>query len=276
MPYQYVHRTRLKAVAGVTSTAHDSILDFLAGEVSKSITQYAGHVFQPRTQQRFYTARAAGSLYLPDDLLSVSELAVDTSGGYAYGTVISSGGYLLGPYNATAEDPPRPYYELDIRSSATATLPTHARGVRITGSYGYYDVREDVAATIATAVAASTTSLPLNTATAVHPGQTLLIGAEQVLVKEITAASNALVERAAHGTSATSYSSGQAIQAYTYPVVAEACLFQVLQDFRVKDAPGGVEGVGEFSQPYREEFVRGGLHPFVRRSLDQFRTPVIA
>lgn len=53
----------------------------------------------------------------------------------------------------------------------------------------------------------------------------------------------------------------------TPPVIGEACMAQVLLEFRGKDAPGGEIGGGEFAQAISA----AGLHPFVRRMLAPYR-----
>lgn len=54
--------------------------------------------------------------------------------------------------------------------------------------------------------------------------------------------------------------------------VKEACLFQVAQQMRAKDAPLGVSGNDDIGQTVRLT----GLHPVTRRLLEPYRRPTVA
>ena len=62
--------------------------------------------------------------------------------------------------------------------------------------------------------------------------------------------------------------------ATTPDVINRACLFQVSQEFRTRNAPLGVQGSGEFATEVRSI----GLHPFVKRLLSNgpYRRMVVA
>ena len=56
-------------------------------------------------------------------------------------------------------------------------------------------------------------------------------------------------------------------------MVDRAALYQCMQDYRAKDfMPAGISGGEPFGT--QRPTMAGGLHPFVRRSLDVFRKPV--
>ncbi len=276
---RYVNRTVLKSALGInaTSTSANDRLDDAAEAVSRLFDQHVGYAFGPSSGTRDYTAKEATCLYLDRPLLAVDALRT-ASDGTTFGTTMTTADYWLAPYNATVESPRRPFWGIETRASATAVFPTTRRSVRIVGTWGYFDERITSTATLATDITSNTTTIQLNGATALHPGQTILMGAERMLVTQTPASasgvhtSNINVRRAMDGTTNSTHSSATSIQVYEYPVVDRLALYQAQMDYRALDAPLGMTG----GMPDGGSRVNaaGGLHPFVQRRLnDSFRTP---
>lgn len=276
----YVNRDLLKDALAVTSTADHDQLDAVIEHVSREFERETHTWFYPRTQTRAYTALES-SRVLVNDLLAITALRTDDDRNDSYETTWATANFYLAPANATLEQPPKPYWEIKLKNNSTRTFPVGVRlGVQVLGSFGWYDERDNASAAFATLANSTQLTIDVTNATAIKPGHTILVGSEQMFVQEVaTAAAPAsggtlTVQRAVNGTSAATYSSGQAIQVYRYPVVERLALWQAERDYRAKDSPMGIVGGRDFSQEMHVEPGHGGLHPFVRRSLHLFRTPV--
>lgn len=244
MSARYVGRAAFKAAMGITDTDDDAQIDAVLESVSRQVDQWTNRQYQPVVQTRYYAPRSAVSL-LVDDLLAVTALATDEDGDRVYETSWAATDYDLEPVNARLESPPRPYTRLEVSPDGDYLFPSIARGVRIAGTWGYYDVRTTVSVALAEALDASETGVDVASGAAFDVGQTILIDSEQM---EITAiSSNTLtVRRGVNGTTAATHNSGLSVDIYTYPVIERAVLIQSSRIFRRKDAPFGTVGSPEF------------------------------
>ena len=252
--------------------------------VSREIDGYCGFQFYPSSGIRYYRPEQSTYLNLDYPLVNIDAIALDTNADSSYESTLNATSYYTVPYNATEQSPPEPIWaiELRTRANASAVFPRAvARGVRITGTWGYYNQRTGASAKPATAIDTTAVVWDMTGASDLHPGQTILVDSEQVFVERnalsgsATAATSGQikVKRARNGTVGATHSSNSTIEIYEYPIVDRACLFQAEMDYRAKDAPLGIAG-GDMSggQPLRAP---GGLHPFVRRMLDHFRSPTV-
>lgn len=278
---RYVDRDTLKNALSIpaSTTGDHALLDAAIESVSRLIDDYCGFPFAPSSGVRHYTALGSERLYLDMPLLALDMLRTDTSGNADYNTTWTSSDYYLTPYNASAETPPRPFWEIEVRPNATAAFPARARrGVQLTGTWGYYDQRANTTATLATAVNATAVTLALNGATALHAGQMILMDSERMLVTQTPASatgahtSGVTVTRGVNGTTGAAHTSGATIQVYEYPIVSQAAMFQAQMDFRAKDSPMGTAGGEVFGT--QRSFAAGGLHPFAKNMLTGFRKPI--
>lgn len=278
MAHWYTNRDMLKRAFGMpdSATADHAQLDAVIEAVSRSFERHTGRWFYPKLSTLYFSSEDAVCLPLPgSDLLEITALAVDASGVGTYDSSFSASDYYLKPYNARELSPPEPYWVIETKPLSSAYFPVCIeRGVRITGKWGYYDEHESVSAYPKAAVDSTQKSIVVQNCTAVHPGQTLLVGSEQVFISEVATSSGTSgtlsVKRGQEGTTATSYASGQALEVYRYPLIERLALYQAQQDFRAKDAPMGFSGgARDFQQQMRPG--AGGLHPFVARELDHFR-----
>lgn len=137
MPSTYCTIEQLKARLGlqVADTRDDEALEQIIEAVSRMIDAECG--------TRFYVAAAPETRYfstgnfdevLVDDLLSVAGLVTDTGDG-TYSTTWLTTDYVLAPYNAAAEG--RPYWRIERSVGGEQTFSPTARGVRVTGDWGY-------------------------------------------------------------------------------------------------------------------------------------------
>lgn len=280
----YVNRDDLKSALTIpASTTRDHAhLDGAVEAISRLLDDYLGFHAYPSSGVRYYTPTGGTRLRLDYPLLAVDTIQHSSDGGSTYGSTMTTADYYLQPDNATEESPPRPFWEVVIRPNATSSAAGFpkgiTRGTKITGTWGYFNQTANSSATLATALAVGTTTIKINISTALHPGQTILMGSEQMfLTRTPTSATGSItstvdVLRAQNGTVGATHSCATTIAVYTYPIIERAALYQAEQDYRGKDAPFGNVG----GQPGGGQSISIGLHPFTRRMLDGFRKPVVA
>lgn len=282
MVNSYTNRDLLKAALSIPASAtgaHDQ-LDAAIEGVCRDIDKYVGFRFYGSSGVRYYRPRQAGKLDLDYPLVGVDAIAIDADGDSTYESTLSSADYHLTPYNATEESPKQPWWGIELRSDSSAAFPKGiARGARITGTWGYYNERDETTAKPATGITTAATVWDMTGASNLHPGQTIRVDDEQVFIQDnalsgsATAATSGqiTVKRAVNGSVAATHSSNSTMSIYTYPVVDRAALYQAQMDYRGQDAPLGIAG----EQPFGTQRLSGaGLHPFVKRMLAAFRTPV--
>ena len=279
----YTDRDTVKTALQIpsSSTGDHAALDLAQEAVARLIDTYVGFPFYPTSDTLYFTPLTSTGLNLNEPVLAIDAIDMDFHGaGTSYDTSMSTACYYFEPYNAQNQSPPQPYWKLDTRWSATMVFPAGIKhSVRIKGTWGYYNSLTPSSATLATDIAAGATTIQLNFATALHVGNTILMGSERMTVTRTPASSTAGhtstidVLRGVNGSSGATHSCATAIQVYTYPVVDQAAQFQVTQDYRAKDAPLGFTG-GEPFGTQQPRVTPAGLHPFTRRSLDGFRKPV--
>ena len=276
MPNWYVSIPDAKRALSipVTSTADDGTLGIVIEGVSRLLDDYAGMPLYAHVATKYFTVRESECLDLDQPFTAITSVRTDVGGAASYDTTLSSTCYWPtgagGDYNARSASPPRPYWELHRRQNASGSFPSGVdRGVEITGTWGYTNQTRSLAATAATAWTATATSLEANVASALYPGYTLLVDSEQIYVKDTGTASNLVnVDRGVNGTSAAAHTSATPISVYEYPVISEACRFQVSLTWRARDMSGygGDNGVAARTPA-------GGLHPFTKSQLSM-RAPV--
>ena len=264
-----------------SSTGDHAQLDSVQETVARLIDDYCGFQFFPSSDTRYFTARNSQCLALDTPLLAVDSVRLDLHGdGTSYDTTMTSACYYLEPYNATNQSPPKPYWNLELRQSATMAFPSgDKRAVQIIGTFGYYNKTTSIA-TIATANTSNTTRMEFNNSSLLHPGMTLLAGSERIYVKNngksgsdtATSSGSVFVERAVNGTTAATHASGETVYAYEYPVIDQAALTQAEQAYLVRHSPQGYAGGDPYGQQRPQ--ISAGLHPFVRSLLEPFRKPV--
>ena len=237
--------------AGTTSvTAEDTMLKNVLENTCRAIDLAYGRHWHPVVATRYFST-ASPEYCLTDDLLAVTTLATDDAGDRAYSTIWSASDYDLEPFNAPDLHPPQPYTRILVAPNSGKRFPTLRRGVKLAGTFGFYDVRRTASATVAEAVDSSETVIDVSAATEFSEGQTLLIGSEQMHVQSVDTTSTPktlTVLRARNGTTAAAHDSGAAIQIYEYPIVHEVALLMAERLHKRKDAIFGIVGSAEMGQ----------------------------
>lgn len=283
----YNHRDAMKRALNLpaSSTGDHFNLDTALEAGSRLIDDWLGYHLYSAIETRHFTARDTQRLSLRQPLTSIVAIRTDYGGDGSYETTWSTTDYRLWPYEATAESPPRPYWDIELRQNASVAFPEGVdAGVEIAAAFGRFDIRTTSTATLSTGLSATGARLEVAGSTALHPGQTIRIDNEDMFVEAngksgsdtATTSGSVTVLRAQNGSSAATHSSGSAIQIFTYPLADRAALYQAEHDFKRALAdpaaggdPFGREGMGDYSR------TEGDLHPAVRRMLRSWRTPVI-
>jgi hypothetical protein len=277
MPNFYLDRYSAKKALSipVTSTADDAVLDTVIEGVSRLMDDYVGFPLFASLDTQFYTASDARCLVLDQPVTDLTSVALDPGGTRTYSQTMGATCYDLtgagADYNVRTNSPPQPFWEVHTRWTSSAVFPERTpKGVQLTGTWGYTNQTRTLAATPTTVSGWDATSTSLNfvNASTIAPGQTLLVDSEQLFVKDAVSTSGFYVERGVNGTSGAVHTSAAVVKVYEYPVISEACRFQIALTWRAKDMSGygGDQGV-----PSRAP--SGGLHPFTKSMLTM-RSPV--
>lgn len=146
--YATVDALKSRLSLAPTDRVDDYELHSACFAASRAIEQHTQRVFwrsAPGTVRTF-VPEYVDSLTLPPfcEVVSVSEVAIDTAGDGTYSTVWTSGQYQLWPVNTGAGPEAQPYTE--IRPTGSTAFPnlspaaTRRNRVRVTGVYGWPSV----------------------------------------------------------------------------------------------------------------------------------------
>lgn len=123
----YATLAELKTYLSVTANTEDSRLESAIEAASRAIDTECRRVFYGTTEVRYVEADTSEYIAFPDDLLSVTEVAIDL-GNRNY-SALSASDYEL--------EPSIPYQAVYQSPTSTRPFPYGRRGVRITGVWGY-------------------------------------------------------------------------------------------------------------------------------------------
>lgn len=124
----YATLSQIKTYLSTASTNDDARLENAIEAASRAIDANTRRVFYATTATRYFEAEASDYISLPDDLLSITSLAVD-AGNRNY-VILAVSDYELEP-GAT------PYTSIHTAPGGTRDFPLGRRGIRIEGSWGY-------------------------------------------------------------------------------------------------------------------------------------------
>ena len=136
-------RARLGYVS--TDTADDAMLEAVVMGVSRLIDRYTGRRFYTTSadETRYYTAEDSYTLFLPDDLVSVTTLSTDEDGDRTYEYTWAVTDYDLEPANAALDG--QPYTRIEVTPEGAYLWPVGIRrGVKIVGKFGLAAAPADV------------------------------------------------------------------------------------------------------------------------------------
>lgn len=138
----YCSLADLKGRLRIGDSDDDSVLEALVEGVSRWIDETCGRVFyESAATVRYYTA-AEGNLLEVDDLQSVDSLEADEDGDRVYERTWAATDYDLMPFNAATDG--KSYTWLETTPNGNYAFPTVAKGVKITGTWGWAAVPKPV------------------------------------------------------------------------------------------------------------------------------------
>jgi hypothetical protein len=141
----YCTLAQLKASLAITDTTDDTQLEAAISAVSRNIDDLTGRFFYSdgtttTAAVRYYTPNAPKQLFT-DDIVSVSEVAEDTSETRTYSTVWASGDYAYEPINNPRLA--KPYTQLIAFGNYTFPVG-QTQAIRVSGIFGWSAVPEVV------------------------------------------------------------------------------------------------------------------------------------
>ena len=251
----YVTLEALKAPSAldITGTGDDRRLLAMAEGVSRLIDRYCNRRFYVARATRRFDGNGAPRLLLPD-LVRVDEGGVrtDDAGDGSFGTTWDAADYVLLPMNADPEGggaAARPYTSIEVAGGGAKRAWPAGRGtVRIAGEWGWQRRVRYEGRTTGAVADASAGEVKMPGVSGVSAGHTLLIGAEQLFVRE-SADGTLKVDRGVNGTAASAHDAGAAVYVFEYPApVVEAALLHTARLWRLASGTGDSEG-GEAPDP---------------------------
>lgn len=270
----YASLATLKAqMHGMTATDNDTVLLGYLEEASREIDDWCGRHFYVQVATRYYDPPSGlSSWWLQDDVLAVTTLKVDNDDDGTYELTLSSAtDYRLRPYN----DFPKALVDLRSDSTVLTTFPSYVQAIELAGKFGYVEELENTGATTSEALDATETEITVTGSLAkLSPGQTYLIGTEQVY-HELPIASPITARRAVNGTTAGTPDTGAVIYRYRYPrPVEQACVMHALRLFKRRESAYAnvvaSTDVGTYS-------IFRGIDPDIAKMLNRYRRlPVVA
>ena len=271
MANAYGDLTTLKSAAflNVPDDAHDGRLLDLLEATSRWIDGYCDRQFAAIHAERRFDGTGKVALAVPD-VISVSDLRVRDPGTGEW-IAWPSDRWLLYPLNAAPMEPGgRPYTRIMAMGDG-GRFPLSRGGARISGVWGYGDVREDTGLSLSGAVADTGGSVAATAGDAaiLSAGHTVRIGDEQLYVTGVVDDEQSTLTLAArrgvNGTTAASHTPGAGVSVYRYPrAVMEACLLQAAVWWRERLA-------GPFPSPPADWGDVGGISPTARVLLEPYR-----
>lgn len=242
----YCDLTTAKAALSVTGTADDAALLFRLEVASRWIDNHCGRHFYAASEVRHFTALKDGGVDV-DDLLSVTTLKTDEDGDRTYEVTWAVTDYDLLPFNKY------PKHRVEVTPDGSYVFPTIAKGVQLTGLWGYGDGDSatpygDSGAATNEELDSSETGVTVSSGPAFAVGQTILVESEQMYITGI-ATNDLTVVRGVNGTTAAAHATAKPVFIWRYPdPIKQACLLETARLWARKDAPFGISGAPEFGE----------------------------
>lgn len=193
--------------------------------VSDWVDRYCNRHFYPRTQTLEFDGDGSARLLIPD-LVAVTTLKEDTTEDKTFATTWVANDYWLTPYNAEpTEHWGQPYTQIRVRTkgaqSAGGGFTKGEQTFQIAGRWGYREFKEDSGTDLNDAAMNTTkTTVAVLDGAQFAIGQTIMLGAEQMLVTNI-AANNLTVTRALNGTTAAAHANSTDAYILRWPAAIE-------------------------------------------------------
>ena len=225
MTNAYVSLDMLKhpAALNISGADYDERLLGLAEAASSAIDRVCNRYFYARRATLRFDVDHAARLLIPD-LISVDAQGVrsDDRGDGSFAAIWNAADYRLLPYDAAPDaaynSASRPYTRIEAANGRR--FPIGGGRAQIAGVWGWGERLRPSDETLSEAIDADATEIALAGAAAglakISPGNTLLIGAEQIYVRARSDA-NIAVARGVNGAPAATHADDSPIRIYEYP-----------------------------------------------------------
>lgn len=246
----YVGIDDLKQRMGITGTSNDGVLWMTLNAASRAVDRYCNRHFFVLEETRLFDIDDPLQVTIPD-LISVTEFLEDLDGDRVFETLRTASDYALYPLNASpGSKSGRPYGRIRSDLGTTSTPFSIGRSrLSIEGRWGYRFQLVDTGSTVSSGggISASVTIIPVDAVTEIQAGITIVIGDEQMFVRQVNG-TNVSVKRGLNGSVATTHVDTSPITFISIPSeVAEATALLAARYWKSKDATsGGFAGVSGF------------------------------
>lgn len=241
-------------------TGDDDELFQLLFAVSEWVDRWCNRFFYPRTQTLKFDGDGSKRLLVPD-LLAVTTLKEDTTDDQTFNETWAATDYWTLPYNAEPDQHwGQPYTQLVVRQhGAKSQFSKGEQHFEIAGRWGYREFKEDSGTDLNDASMTTTkTIIAVDDGTQLEIGQTIMIGAEQMLITTIST-NNLTCTRALNGTTAFAHADNSDVDILRWPAAIERAT--LIQTARIWTRAADFE-------PF---FVDDDVDTDVRLMLDGFR-----
>lgn len=124
----YATLAEIKTYLSTTAATDDARLEAAIEAASRAIDATCRREFFATSATRYFEAEASDYISLADDLLSITQIAID----------IGNRNYIaLSPSDYELEPGDQPYTSIHTAPGGTQSFPTGRRGIRIQGSFGF-------------------------------------------------------------------------------------------------------------------------------------------
>ena len=211
---------KITGLSGTTSV-DPGLLDEIA-DASDQFREATGRDFHATVATKYFTGqrRRRTTLLLPFDVASITSLALDDDGDGTYEiTLVENTDYFA--YRERDGDANTPIYRLEINPNGTQIsawpTPDYPRALKMVCLEGYSYELESTGLTLGANINDSATSLTATgAANKVFPGDTLVLGSEQMDVTSV-AADSVTVTRAINGTTAAAHTTADTLYVRRFP-----------------------------------------------------------
>lgn len=119
--------------------SQNEAVDAMLEAASRMVDEWCGRYFyQLEDEVRYFDSHCALELVLPEDFVSVDEIATDNNLNGSFETVWADEDFILDPANAAARD--WPYTIIRVSPLSVRSFPIGRRSVRVTGTVGWPSV----------------------------------------------------------------------------------------------------------------------------------------
>ena len=218
---------KITGLSGTTSV-DPGLLDEIADD-SDQFREATGRDFHATVATKYFTGqrRRRTTLLLPFDVASITSLALDDDGDGTYEiTLVENTDYFA--YRERDGDANTPIYRLEINPNGTQIsawpTPDYPRALKMVCLEGYSYELESTGLTLGANINDSATSLTATgAASKVFPGDTLVLGSEQMDVTMVSGDA-VTVTRAINGTTAASHTTADTLYVRRFPRPVEGAV----------------------------------------------------